>query len=249
MLGVPMGADLAMPSEAAMISLAEQALDEAIEAAGEDPVAVERSVRRGRAGAAVLAEAESCEPDLIVVGTHGHATVVRVLLGSVSRYVAAHSRWPVAVVPSSASLEPPTLVRVGVDSSDSGRAALAWVAQRTACPLEVVHAWDVPHLYGVPEYPADDVERHAHAALAAMVDEVSGLDAARVHTRVVQGDPRRVLVEQPGELGAVVVGRRDRGPLGTRLGSVSMHVATHSPVAVIVVPAAFGSEDASEGEP
>jgi nucleotide-binding universal stress UspA family protein len=46
----------------------------------------------------ILEEAESFGADLIVVGSHGHGTLERFLLGSVSQAVALHARCSVEIV-------------------------------------------------------------------------------------------------------------------------------------------------------
>lgn len=51
----------------------------------------------GSVGAALLAEAAAAE--LLVVGSHGAGWVRSVLLGSVSRWCAEHTRTPLVIVP------------------------------------------------------------------------------------------------------------------------------------------------------
>jgi len=60
---------------------------------------IEVSVKLGHAGP-VLVEA-AAGADCLVVGSHGYGTIERLLLGSVSTFVATHARCPVVVVPSS----------------------------------------------------------------------------------------------------------------------------------------------------
>lgn len=55
--------------------------------------------REGAPAELVLAVAQEVDADLIVVGTRGHASPSRVLLGSVSAHVLAHANVPVVVVP------------------------------------------------------------------------------------------------------------------------------------------------------
>jgi nucleotide-binding universal stress UspA family protein len=49
----------------------------------------------------ILSEADKLDVDMIVMGSHGHGAVYRVLLGSVSEGVLHRSRVPVLIVPPS----------------------------------------------------------------------------------------------------------------------------------------------------
>jgi nucleotide-binding universal stress UspA family protein len=55
---------------------------------------------RGKPVRKILQEIDRLKPDLIVVGSHGHGMVHKVLLGSVSAAVVRKSPCPVVVVPS-----------------------------------------------------------------------------------------------------------------------------------------------------
>ena len=57
---------------------------------------------RGSTVKALLSEAERLEADLIVLGSHGHGLMHRVLLGSVSQEVLQKSRIPVLLIPHKA---------------------------------------------------------------------------------------------------------------------------------------------------
>lgn len=48
----------------------------------------------------ILRQAEDCEADLIVIGSHGHGMIRRALVGSASEGVLRHAPCPVIVVPS-----------------------------------------------------------------------------------------------------------------------------------------------------
>ena len=48
----------------------------------------------------ILAVVHRTDPDLIVIGTHGHTAVQPVLLGSVSAAVVQHSKTPVLIAPA-----------------------------------------------------------------------------------------------------------------------------------------------------
>lgn len=57
-------------------------------------------LREGVAETAILEAAEADDVDLVMLGRRGLGGIRRALLGSVSRYVADHSRRPVLIVPS-----------------------------------------------------------------------------------------------------------------------------------------------------
>jgi nucleotide-binding universal stress UspA family protein len=73
-----------------------QKLVEKLRSDGLDAVEI---LLRGPAVATTLAEADRLEAGLIVVGTHGHAAVYDVLIGSYSAGIIRKSKLPVLVVP------------------------------------------------------------------------------------------------------------------------------------------------------
>ena len=60
--------------------------------------ATEHLVETGEPGPTICAVARRIEADLVVVGSHGHGWLQRVLLGSVSTHVLNHAPCPVLVV-------------------------------------------------------------------------------------------------------------------------------------------------------
>ena len=61
---------------------------------------------RGKPIRKILQEITRVRPDLIVVGSHGHGLVHKVLLGSVSSAVVRKAPCPVVVVPARKALAP-----------------------------------------------------------------------------------------------------------------------------------------------
>jgi len=67
--------------------------------AGQRPRVIVRATEAtGHAAEAIAAVADAGEPDLIVMGTHGHSALGNVLLGSVATGVLARCRAPVLLV-------------------------------------------------------------------------------------------------------------------------------------------------------
>ena len=131
---------------------------------------------------------------------------------------------------------------VGVDGSDSSKAALEWAAQQarlTGAPLVAIATWDWPTNYGAPVmWPENiDFEADARKSLAQSVDQVLGADhCSEVVQRVIHGHPAPVLEEASREAALVVVGCRGHGEFaGMLLGSVSEFLATHAHCPVVIV--------------
>lgn len=88
-------------SEQARSAILEEGSDElesTIEALGVDPAIVEHRLVEGASGQMIVHTADEVGADVIVVGSHGHGFLSRVLIGSVSEYVVRHTTRPVLVV-------------------------------------------------------------------------------------------------------------------------------------------------------
>jgi nucleotide-binding universal stress UspA family protein len=135
---------------------------------------------------------------------------------------------------------------VGVDGSETSKAALRWAAElarASGAELQAVrafryppalHDWSaLPSNYGfLPELPAEDVvERGVHDELADLVVAELGPES---------GATVRVLVEAAADAAMLVVGRSGHGGLSEllRLGSVARACTEHAPCPVVVVPTA-----------
>lgn len=143
---------------------------------------------------------------------------------------------------------------VGVDGSETSRAALRWAieeAVRHGSAVEAVHAWH-QEVYQTGPYTFDvgmtDPTIHRGAAerlLNAVVDgqDQSGL-ASPVHRLLVNDSAAHALLESAKGADLIVVGSRGRGGfVGLLLGSVSQQVVHHALCPVVVIP------PIAEGEP
>jgi nucleotide-binding universal stress UspA family protein len=133
---------------------------------------------------------------------------------------------------------------VGVDGSVGSRAAVGWAideAIRRGAPLELVHSWRA--MYRSPHDAASDSEAemvardHGAWLLATASGSVSSAEPKlAVTTRLVKGRPSACLLEAAADAQLLVVGARGIGGYsGLSLGSVSLHVVSHSPSSVVVV--------------
>jgi nucleotide-binding universal stress UspA family protein len=142
---------------------------------------------------------------------------------------------------TSAHLQSPPRVVVGVDGSEPSKRALRWAAQfarSVGARLDAIAAWQFPVGYGwgaVPlEWsPGQDMEK----VLTESVDEVFGSDRPEdIRLAVREGGAAKVLLEEAQGALILVVGSRGHGGFaGLLLGSVSASVAEHASCPVLVV--------------
>jgi nucleotide-binding universal stress UspA family protein len=200
----------------------------------------------------VIRLADEWEPDLVVVGSHGHSALGRLVLGSVSQKVLTEARTSVRVARGRVEVEPkPVRVVVGVDGSPGSEAAVREVAARCWPPgsearVVVVDDPLVPSPFGQLIPPVtrwvEESNREERAWVQKMADETAKrLRRAElmVSSSVVEGDPKRVLVEEAERWGAdcIFVGSNGFGNRLERflLGSVSAAVAARAHCSVEVV--------------
>ncbi|HET9873293.1 MAG TPA: universal stress protein [Propionibacteriaceae bacterium] len=139
------------------------------------------------------------------------------------------------------------LIVVGVDGSESSRAALQWAydeASHHGASLTVVCAWQPPRIPATPPYgalPPEGYETQPRKAALAMLErftaELEDRDpAVDVRTSIEEGNPAKVLIARSSEADLLVVASRGHGGFaGMLLGSVSQHLVTHADCPVVVV--------------
>jgi nucleotide-binding universal stress UspA family protein len=79
-----------------------ESIEQELKARGVDATAmlVRGDSTRGNAAPKIVEELHRLRPDLVVVGSHGHGRLRRLMMGSVSESVLHHADRPVLVVPS-----------------------------------------------------------------------------------------------------------------------------------------------------
>ena len=139
------------------------------------------------------------------------------------------------------------MIVVGVDGSESARAALRFAldeARLRGDAVRVVGVWHVPvAAYGgafVPAAPAlvGELEPQMRLALERALEETDGSAGdVEVETVVREGAPAAALLEEAQDAELLVVGSRGLGGFrGLLLGSVGQQCAHHSPCPVVIVP-------------
>lgn len=216
----------------------------------------------GQPAQALLDKAEKWKPDLIVLGSHGHTALGRLLMGSVSHTVLNHASCTVRITrPRLRPRKGPLRLLIGVDGGPDSDSAVARAAARPwprgteARALGVLEFRLNPGvlLEGMESGFQAELEEARLATLEGKVAEASqklaaaGLKAA---PSVHRGDPRSTLIEEARSWGAdcLIVGARGAGPIERFfLGSVSSTIASQAGCTVEVVRRARKPASAKAG--
>ena len=130
---------------------------------------------------------------------------------------------------------------VGVDGSESSKAALRWAirqAKLTGASVDAVTAWRYPTGYGWTPVAAEiDFEGEAKKALSVALGEVSGLDPdVPVRPVIAEGHAAEVLLRTARGADLLVVGSRGHGGFASAVvGSVSLYCVLHACCPVLVL--------------
>jgi nucleotide-binding universal stress UspA family protein len=135
-----------------------------------------------------------------------------------------------------------TDIVVGVDGSESSRAALRWAVgqgRRTGGRVQAITAWEYPSVFVIgPVLPFGDLASATARLLGESVRDATGLGSPDIEVleHVVEGHPAQVLVDASAQVGLLVVGSRGRSSFaGAVLGSVSQQCVSHAGCPVVVV--------------
>ncbi|KEI45783.1 universal stress protein [Saccharopolyspora rectivirgula] len=137
---------------------------------------------------------------------------------------------------------PQYTIVVGVDGSETSKAALRWALWHAGLvngSIVAVQAWDVPYLYNWELPGPEDFAHKTGQALEQTIREVAGESTVPITKEVAHGHAAQALLDAAEENNAslLVVGSRGRGGFtGALLGSVSHHCVTHAHCPVLVVP-------------
>ena len=177
--------------------------------------------------------------DLIVVGSRGRSALGRLVLGSVSRKVVTEASCSVRVARAIGNEDDQTVrIIIGVDGSSCAKAAVDVVAARSwpvGAEARLVTATKPFHMYGeTPAMQKSRVRGFQDAAIAELSE--TGL---AVSSKMIEGDPKRVLIDEADTWGADCIFIGSRGLSGAMqrffLGSVSTGVVTDASCSVEVV--------------
>lgn len=200
----------------------------------------------GNPYAAIVAGAEKCRADLVVVGSHGATGIARVLLGSVADKVVHYAHCPVLIARPGKHAR---RILVATDFSEPSLPAVSLAireSRRTGAALTVLHCIEtMTSIRGVElgglwpremEHRAEHEQSRRNAD--ASLEEVLARHEAVGDRRVVAGSPAAAIVAACDEIqpDLLVVGTRGRtGLRRVVLGSVAEAVARLAPCSVLIV--------------
>lgn len=205
----------------------------------------------GSPGWEILDKASNFQPELIVVGSHGHSLINRLLLGSISQKVLSEAHCSVRVARGKpSSNNSPQKIIIGFDGSDGAKAAVEAVANRSwqnDVQIRLVAVTDliIPSAIGrfippVAEWVEVEIkterewiEKMAECAIKTLTNK-----GFATELRIIAGNPKQVLVEEATRWKAdsIFVGANAYGSKLERflIGSVASAVASRANCSVEV---------------
>lgn len=201
----------------------------------------EAVIRGGDPADELLSEVKEHHASVLVLGRRGLGGFKSLLLGSVSDQCAGHAACPVVVVPAGDLPADGPLV-VGIDISDSSRAAARWAAdyaRGTGSAVLLAACWVIKqpsYAYAVPVNELRNMVEQSLAETESMIREYA--PEVAVETIIVDGSPGLALPELAHARGGVlvVVGSRGHGGFTNLLIGSSAHQTLHhatTPIAVV----------------
>jgi nucleotide-binding universal stress UspA family protein len=218
----------------------------AIEARG---IRTEIVSRVGPADEVLTAASLEFSAELIVIGSHGHTGITRMLLGSVASGTIRHATCDVLVCRGPATKAVFQRPLAATDFSAASARALSHAALVSApgVTIDVIHAWQLPAgswgatLLGQARFPWSTVRDAVLAGARSQCDKLllEHQDLGHpLNVELVQGPAATVITHAAEKNGhdLIVVGAHGhRGVRRLLLGSVAESVIRHSPCSVLVV--------------
>jgi nucleotide-binding universal stress UspA family protein len=200
----------------------------------------------------ILGDAKDSAADLLVLGSHGHTGVKRLVLGSIAEGVLRHAAVPVLVVPPHAAEASTTNVpfkRIvcAVNFEADSYRALQYafdLAQEADAELTLLHAVEMPVVHvGAEELSFDldstreTVMRSARERLEALVPEPARTYCT-VRAEVAEGQAQKAILDLADESRAdlIIMGVRTRDALDMAVFGSHVHAvvrAAHCPVLTV----------------
>lgn len=169
----------------------------------------------------ILAELESYEPELIVLGAHGKMRLRDAWLGTTAERIMRRATVPVLVV-RRATGEPYRRVLAAIDDTTVARDVLRLACRVSgATDIFAVHAFHVPFgAFVGGDRVNEDVEAAHRRAIESIVAEVApSAGPVRLHPTLREGEPFGVIAQAVGELhpDLLVLGTHGRSGIAAAL--------------------------------
>jgi nucleotide-binding universal stress UspA family protein len=206
-------------------------------------VEIESSIIDGHPGEVLVDTAESSGAELVVLGAIGHSMVERVLLGSVSEFVATHVKCSVLIVRNTLLddlYDHELKICYGYDGSHRCQAAVEDISRfawRSSMKVDIVKVLRLPQTYSDIPIPIDtsDLKAQAKQELQQAAALARGL-SSNVTTHVLESDHiGEALTEfaKDNENNMLLVGDTGRGIVSRIfLGSVSRYIVREGSTSV-----------------
>jgi nucleotide-binding universal stress UspA family protein len=205
--------------------------------------------KQGHAGHTIVISAEEMKADLIVVGSKGQSSLDRILLGSVSDYVATHASTSVLVVrPQLNHREHDARLRLTIayDGSDNSQKAVDQFSKFSWLRNADVDVMSVVPMHRMIQHGLLPVAFEDSNVTVSEVTRATELAAVQFQRRQIHATATVVEAEHIGERivaetdhrkpDLIVVGSRGRSGIArVLLGSVSQYVLRHSQHSVWIV--------------
>jgi nucleotide-binding universal stress UspA family protein len=195
----------------------------------------------GYADSAIAQTAQELGAGLVVVGSHGHTGMRRLLLGSVAEKTVRLATGSVLVARGEAPAGGYRRIVVGTDFSEQAGRAIDWAFSVAAPGAEVriVHAWHMPYIAGeLPMTFVTEVRGGVEATVATYREEILRRERPEgvvVQVDLLDGPPAGVLADLSESADLVVVGSHGRRGLRRFfLGSVAEATVRHAACSVLV---------------
>jgi len=217
-------------------------------------VTVTSSVRTGKPFHEITTAAREAATDFIVISTHGHAGVARVMLGSTAERVVRHAPCPVLIVPARespkrAGKEPPIKLKkilVPIDFSTISKDALPYALLLAGhfgaelVLLHIVEKFPIDYLLGgeLANQTTVPMLKQAEVDLERMAGTLSKGTGVKTTVVVRDGKPFEEICHASKTVGADMVVLTTHGYTGLKhvwLGSTAERVVRHAPCPVLVV--------------
>lgn len=207
------------------------------------------SVQAGDPAGVITLHANARRADLVVLGTSERSGLDRMRFGSVAETVALDATQPVLVVPPSAGAATASLdsIVVAVDLNSGSREAVERAVSLAGehSRVTIVHVLPTARLTGMQRYMYQTLRSESRGervrdAWQRIAELVPAAATAKVHARVVVGDPSTEIARIATDVGAgmILVGITPRGVFGRLLfDSTATRVIRSSTVPVLAVPA------------